>query len=282
MSEKQRAFLKWAGGKYRLAQDIRKNLPPSIPQGACFVEPFVGAGSVFLNTDFDRYLLADINPDLINLFNAVKNDVEHYIQQTQALFLTSNANSKTFYLARRAEFNASEDPFQRSVLFLYLNRFGFNGLCRYNKKRGYNVPFGRYKTHYFPEKELRFFAQKAQKAEFICADFEQVFAYLREKNDNYIVYCDPPYAPLQQDTNFTQYAGGGFSLEQQIRLAELAKQAAFNHIPVLISNHDTEFTRQIYQGATLTKIRVQRSIGQKAESRGKVAELLALFTKNGE
>ena len=193
MSEKQRAFLKWAGGKYRLAQDIRKNLPPSIPQGACFVEPFVGAGSVFLNTDFDRYLLADINPDLINLFNAVKNDVEHYIQQTQALFLASNANSKSFYLARRAEFNASEDPFQRSVLFLYLNRFGFNGLCRYNKKRGYNVPFGRYKTHYFPEKELRFFAQKAQKAEFICADFEQVFAYLREKNDNYIVYCDPPY-----------------------------------------------------------------------------------------
>lgn len=88
MQEKQRAFLKWAGGKYRLAQAISDHLPPSIPQGACFVEPFVGAGSVFLNMDFERYLLADINPDLINLFNAVKNDVERYIQHAQVLFRT--------------------------------------------------------------------------------------------------------------------------------------------------------------------------------------------------
>lgn len=274
MQEKQRAFLKWAGGKYRLAQTISDHLPPSIPQGACFVEPFVGAGSVFLNMDFDRYLLADINPDLINLFNAVKADVERYIQHAKPLFLAENANSKVFYLARRNEFNASNDPFERSVLFLYLNRFGFNGLCRYNQKRGYNVPFGRYKTHYFPEKELRFFAEKAQKATFICADFEQVFSHLKQHPDQYVVYCDPPYAPLQQDTNFTQYAGGGFSLEQQRRLADLAKEVDF---PVLISNHDTPFTRKIYKGAKLKKLQVNRSIGQKSESRGKVAELLALF-----
>ena len=274
MQEKQRAFLKWAGGKYRLAQAISDYLPPSIPQGACFVEPFVGAGSVFLNMDFERYLLADINPDLINLFNAVKNDVERYIQHAQALFSHEKANSKAFYLERRAEFNASKDEFQRSVLFLYLNRFGFNGLCRYNQKRGYNVPFGRYKTHYFPEKELRFFAEKALKAEFICADFEQVFNRLQKQPDQYVVYCDPPYAPLQQDTNFTQYAGGGFSLEQQKRLADLAREI---DSPVLISNHDTEFTRKIYQGAKFKTLQVNRSIGQKSESRGKVSELLALF-----
>ena len=275
MQEKQRAFLKWAGGKYRLAQAISDHLPPSIPQGACFVEPFVGAGSVFLNMDFDRYLLADINPDLINLFNVVKNDVDSYIQHAQALFLHEKANSKAFYLARRAEFNSSKDKFQRSVLFLYLNRFGFNGLCRYNQKRGYNVPFGRYKTHYFPEKELHFFAEKAQKAEFICADFKQVFDRLKQQPDQYVIYCDPPYAPLKQDTNFTQYAGGGFSLEQQKQLADLAREIDY---PVLISNHDTEFTRKIYQGAKFKTLQVNRSIGQKRESRGKVAELLALFT----
>lgn len=274
MQEKQRAFLKWAGGKYRLAQAISEHLPPGIPQGACFVEPFVGAGSVFLNMDFDRYLLADINPDLINLFIVVKSDVERYIRHTKALFSAQDANSKAFYLERRGEFNTSTDSFERSVLFLYLNRFGFNGLCRYNQKRGYNVPFGRYKTHYFPEKELRFFAEKAQKATFICADFEQVFNYLKQHADQYIVYCDPPYAPLQQDTNFTQYAGGGFSLEQQSRLADLAKEVNF---PVLISNHDTPFTRKIYKGAKLKKLQVNRSIGQKSESRGKVAELLVLF-----
>ncbi|KMK52405.1 DNA adenine methylase [[Actinobacillus] muris] len=270
---KQRAFLKWAGGKYRLTTEIERHLPKK----ACLVEPFVGAGSVFLNTDFDRYLLADVNPDLIGLFKTVKQDVERYIQHTQALFFHAQANTQTFYLAQRQQFNASSDPFERAVLFLYLNRFGYNGLCRYNQKRQYNVPFGRYKSHYFPEKELRFFAQKAQRAEFICADFQHTFQYLFEHQDDYVVYCDPPYAPLQQDSNFTGYAGGGFSLTEQSELAAWARKAQQQNIPVLISNHSTAFTRQIYSGAILKEFKVQRSIGQKSLSRVKVNELFALF-----
>lgn len=267
---KQRAFLKWAGGKYRLTDEISRHLPNK----ACLVEPFVGAGSVFLNTDFERYVLADVNPDLINLFNAVKNDVEHYIAHAYQLFDHPNANTREFYLTQRDTFNRTDDPFIRSVIFLYLNRFGFNGLCRYNKKRQYNVPFGRYKKPYFPEKELRLFAQKAQKAIFLCADFQQTFDYVAAHCTDYAIYCDPPYAPIQQETNFTAYAGGGFSLEQQQALAIRAKNAK---VPVLISNHDTEFTREIYQSAQLVSLQVQRSIGQKSQSRGKVGELLALF-----
>lgn len=274
MDTKQRAFLKWAGGKYRLTDEISRHLPKK----ACLVEPFVGAGSVFLNTEFERYLLADINPDLIHLFNIIKQDVERYIQHSQTLFADNKANSADFYYARRQEFNQSKDIFHRSVLFLYLNRFGYNGLCRYNKKREYNVPFGDYRTHYFPEKELRFFAQKAQRATFICADFHQTFQYLADNPDDYAVYCDPPYAPLNQETNFTQYAGGGFSLEQQIALARYAKNAQQTNIPVLISNHDTDFTRQIYHGAKIKRMKVQRSIGQKADSRLKVDEIFALFS----
>lgn len=270
---KHRAFLKWAGGKYRLISDIQTHLPKK----ACLVEPFVGAGSVFLNTDFERYLLADVNPDLINLFNVVKADVEQYIEQTRPLFFHPKANTEAFYKKQRAEFNCSKDMFYRSVIFLYLNRFGYNGLCRYNKKYSYNVPFGRYKSHYFPENELRFFAQKAQKAQFICADFEQIFELVKQNTNDYVIYCDPPYAPLKQETNFTQYAGGGFSLMQQERLAQLAIEMKKQGIPVLISNHDTEFTRQIYQSAQLQRIQVQRTIGQKPNSRVKVNELLALF-----
>lgn len=271
--DKHRAFLKWAGGKYRLISDIQ----PHLPQKACLIEPFVGAGSVFLNTDFDKYILADVNPDLINLFNIVKENVEQYVVEAKRLFLHPKANTEAFYRARRTEFNRSKDVFRRSVLFLYLNRFGYNGLCRYNKKREYNVPFGRYKTHYFPEKELRFFAEKAQKAEFICADFEQVFEQVKHMATDCVIYCDPPYAPLNQETNFTQYAGGGFSLLQQERLAELAVEMRNEGIPVVISNHDTGFTRQIYQAAKIHTIRVQRSIGQKAHTRIKVDELFALF-----
>lgn len=270
---KQRAFLKWAGGKYRLTDEIERHLPKK----ACLVEPFVGAGSVFLNSQFERYLLADVNPDLIDLFNIIKQDVEHYIEHSRQLFFHPQANTQHFYLVHRQQFNASSDPFERAVLFLYLNRFGYNGLCRYNQKRQYNVPFGRYKKHYFPEKELRFFAEKAQRAIFICADFRCTFQYLFENQDDYAVYCDPPYAPLQQNTNFTAYAGGGFSLSEQTELADWARKAQKHHIPVLISNHSTAFTRQIYSGAILKELKVQRNIGQKSLSRVKVNELFALF-----
>ncbi|MGQ0287087.1 Dam family site-specific DNA-(adenine-N6)-methyltransferase [Pasteurellaceae bacterium 22721_9_1] len=270
--KKHRSFLKWAGGKFRLTDDINRLLPK---HKKCLVEPFVGAGSVFLNSQFERYVLADINPDLIHLFNTVKQDVDRYIDALSPIFFHSNANTASYYYAKRDEFNQSTDPFWRSVLFVYLNRFGFNGLCRYNAKNEFNVPFGSYATHYFPEKELRFFAEKAQSAVFICADFHHTFALADEDS---VIYCDPPYAPLEQDSNFTQYSGHDFGLHHQRALAELAKQTQQErHIPVFISNHDTSFTREIYRDAYLRKIRVQRSISQRSDKRIKVGELIACF-----
>ncbi len=148
------------------------------------------------------------------------------------------------------------------MIFLYLNRFGFNGLCRYNSKNEFNVPFGTYKRHYFPENELRYFAEKAQNAEFICADFQQTFSLADEKS---IIYCDPPYAPLIQDSNFTSYAGNEFSSLHQQMLAELARKTAEERqISVVISNHDTPFTRQIYQNAKIKALKVQRSISHQS------------------
>ncbi|QLB13417.1 DNA adenine methylase Dam [Bisgaardia hudsonensis] len=271
-SLKSRPFLKWAGGKYRLTEEINKVLPK---RKKCLIEPFVGAGSVFLNSQFERYILLDINPDLINLFNIVKQDVEYYIQESKKIFFHPQANTPIFYYQIRQQFNETKDNFQRSIFFLYLNRFGFNGLCRYNSKCEFNVPFGRYKTHYFPEKELRYFSQKAKSAVFICADFQEAFK-LADKDT--VIYCDPPYAPLLQDTNFTGYAGNEFGLIHQQRLAELAKQVVLEkQVPVIISNHDTHFTRTIYQGAKIKRIRVQRFISQSSIKRVKVNELIAIF-----
>lgn len=269
---KHRPFLKWAGGKFRLTDEIN-NIFPKRKQ--CLIEPFVGAGAVFLNSNFERYILADINPDLINLFNIVKENVDVYIEACKTIFFAPNANDPDYYYDKRRQFNASTDPFERSVLFLYLNRFGFNGLCRYNSKNEFNVPFGAYKTHYFPEDELRYFAYKAQSAIFLCGDFQQTFA-LADKDS--VIYCDPPYAPLLQDSNFTSYAGNEFSCEHQRILAELAKfTQKEKQIPVLISNHDTKFTREIYKGAKFKRVKVQRSISQSSEKRVKVRELIAIF-----
>lgn len=268
--KKQRAFLKWAGGKYGLVEDIQRHLPPARK----LVEPFVGAGSVFLNTDYDHYLLADINPDLINLYNLLKDRPEDYISEAKRWFVAEN-NRKEAYLSIRAEFNKTDDVMYRSLAFLYMNRFGFNGLCRYNKKGGFNVPFGSYKKPYFPEAELEFFAEKAKKATFVCEGYPETFRRARKGS---VVYCDPPYAPLSNTANFTSYAGNGFTLDDQAALADIAEKAATERgIPVLISNHDTTLTRRLYHGAELNVVKVKRTISRNGSGRNKVDELLALF-----
>ncbi len=268
--KKQRAFLKWAGGKYGLVEDIQRHLP----EGRKLIEPFVGAGSVFLNTDYEQYLLADINPDLINLYNLLKTEPDRFIDEARHFF-TAEHNRKEVYLGIRADFNASQDPFFRSLAFLYMNRFGFNGLCRYNQKGGFNVPFGSYKKPYFPDKEMQAFADKASKAIFVCESYPQTFARARK---GCVVYCDPPYAPLTQTSNFTSYAGNGFSLNDQAELADIAERTANERgIPVLISNHDTPLTQRLYKGAQLNVVQVKRTISRNGSGRNKVNELLALF-----
>ncbi|CAM3564965.1 DNA adenine methylase [Vibrio aerogenes CECT 7868] len=273
--KKHRAFLKWAGGKYSLVDDIRRHLPTA----DVLVEPFVGAGSIFLNTDYEHYVLTDINPDLINLYNLLKRAPESYISEARRWFTPEN-NRKEVYLSVRQQFNATDDVMYRSLAFLYMNRFGFNGLCRYNKKGGFNVPFGSYKKPYFPEAELEFFACKAQKATFICSGYKEAFERVDERS---VVYCDPPYAPLSNTANFTSYAGNGFSLDDQAALADIAeKTAKVRGIPVLISNHDTILTRRLYHGAQLNVVKVKRTISRNASSRNKVDELLALFAATSE
>jgi len=266
---KNRAFLKWAGGKYSLIEDINKLLS----NRGRLVEPFVGAGSVFLNSDFDNYLLNDINSDLINLYKLLQENAEDYIKESSKLF-SEKYNDKDRYYDIRTQFNNTADPFKRSIFFLYMNRHGYNGLCRYNLKGGYNVPFGRYKKPYFPEKELWFFAEKSQKAIFTNNCFRTTFE-LAKKGD--VIYCDPPYAPLSPTASFTSYSGQGFKLRDQEELATLAEQSSNGGIPVIISNHDLDLTRRLYQKAELTEIQVKRTISQKAGKRLKVSELIASF-----
>ncbi|WP_253306127.1 Dam family site-specific DNA-(adenine-N6)-methyltransferase [unidentified bacterial endosymbiont] len=268
--KKQRAFLKWAGGKYRLLEEIRRHLSP----GSLLIEPFVGAGSVFLNTDYPEYWLADINHDLINLYNTVKRSPQQFISDARHWFQGKH-NSPVAYYQLREIFNQSVDPYQRSLLFLYLNRHGYNGLCRYNARGGFNVPFGTYKKPYFPEEELYWFAEKAQRATFVCENYTQS---LRRASQHAVVYCDPPYAPLSATANFTAYHTQGFTLIDQQQLALLAHRAVLDTgATIVISNHDTIQTRHWYRHAQLTAVTVRRFISRQGQGRGLVPELLARY-----
>ncbi|OFC69716.1 Dam family site-specific DNA-(adenine-N6)-methyltransferase [Alteromonas confluentis] len=273
MQKKNRAFLKWAGGKYSLVENINAKLPT----GNRLIEPFVGAGSVFLNTDFKRYLLNDINPDLINLYNFLKSQPDAVIHDASRFFTDAHNNEETYY-ALRKEFNDTSDEYYRAILFLYLNRHGYNGLCRYSLAGNFNVPFGRYKKPYFPEEEMLYFSERSQKAVFTCLPFEKVFSRARRGN---VIYCDPPYAPLSKTAAFTSYAAKSFGLESQHQLATLSIRASYKRgIPVLISNHDLPLTRNLYANADISELSVKRSISQNGATRKPASELLAFFAPN--
>ena len=268
-------FLKWAGNKYKIVERIKALLP----EGKRLVEPFVGSGALFLNTDYPSYLLTDANADLITLYQHLQTEGNTFIEYCRPLFASEN-NDKDRYYELRQEFNTINDSRRKSAIFLYMNKHGYNGLCRYNSKGGFNVPFGRYKRPYFPEKEMLYFFQKSQNATFQYADFREVMDACVPTD---VVYCDPPYVPLSETANFTSYSSGGFSWMEQKLLAKLAEGLAAQKIPVLISNHDTEFVRNLYINANIVRfLSVQRYISCNGDNREKAQEILALFRSNQE
>ncbi len=262
-------FLKWAGNKYK----IIKYLKNVLPDGGRLVDPFVGSASVFLNTKYKSYLLADINADLINLYKVLQEEKESFITFAKEFFIPENNNEDKYYQFREL-FNETKDVLLKSALFLYLNRHGYNGLCRYNKKNEFNTPFGRYKKPYFPEKELKFFIEKCKKTDvkFICQTFEKTLDMAKPYD---VVYCDPPYIPLSKTSNFTEYFGINFGLEEHKKLAEKAKELAKKGIPVVISNHKSDLLIESYEGSKVYELNVRRFISCK--SRDEVKEIMAVF-----
>jgi DNA adenine methylase len=262
-------FLKWAGGKYRLVDLIKSTLP----KGNRLIEPFVGSGALFLNTEYSANLLADSNPDLINLFKLLQKEGQAFIGYCQQLFVPENNTEPAFYKLRE-EFNATNDLRRKAALFVYLNRHCFNGLCRYNAKGGFNVPYGRYTKPALPEKEMFYFYEKSQHAVFEVADF---ITTMEKAKTGDVVYCDPPYVPLSATSSFTSYSKGGFGLDEQNALAEMAKKLQTKGITVVISNHDTPFTNEVYHPAKIITFDVQRFISSDTKNRNAVGELLAVF-----
>lgn len=255
-------ILKWVGSK----AGIMPALSLHLPEGKRLVEPFAGSCAVMMNTDYPKYLVADINPDLINLYRQVKEHTRPFIVMAQQMF-NQNANFED-YCRIREEFNLclSLSLLQRAVYFLYLNRHGFRGLCRYNRKGEFNTPFAKSDTAYFPLVEIEAFAEKAQHATFICADFKETLQMV-ESGD--VVYCDPPY-----DGTFSQYFGQGFGKTEHNQLASMLADVAENNA-VVVSNSDNEFTRQLYGKFHTSKVSSLRSIGSKAGASKRGAEIIA-------
>ena len=265
-----KTFLKWAGNKSSLVEIISPYL-----KGTNLIEPFAGSCAVSLNTNFEKYTCNDINGDLIKMYEMIQSDVDNFLNKAKDYFQSGNNQDR--YMELRELYNNTGDSEEKAVLFLYLNRHCFNGLCRYNKSGKFNVPFGSYTDPLFPEKEIRDFAEYTKdKFSFTNKNFEDLFL---QADKNTTIYCDPPYSALTKTSDFSNYTGLDFNNKAHEILRDLAISASENNkCQVVISNHDTEETRKLYESADiLVSFRVRRTISSKTTERNLAPELLAIY-----
>lgn len=263
-----RPFLKWAGGKGRLLEQYRAFLPLTFDT---YYEPFLGGGAVFfaLSGSFQSAVLADINPELVNVYQCVRNQVEAVIALLQD---HKQQHCQAHYYAVRAQTNLS-DPLERAARLLYLNKTCYNGLYRENSKGCFNVPMGRYKNPAICDPLLlRAAAAALQPARIRQASFD--FLLEQPLSDRDFVYFDPPYYPISPTSSFTGYSRYGFSAADQAQLSQIFRTLAALGVQVMLSNSDCPFIRELYQGFSMHSIQAARAINSKAGQRGKITELL--------
>ena len=261
----EKTILKWAGSKIGIMDLLR----PHLPKTKRLVEPFAGSCAVMMNTDYEQYLIADINSNLINLYNLIADPIEDLFEELAYKWERLN-KKEVFYSIRDGLNHGNECSINNAISFLILNRHCFNGLCRYNQSGEFNVPFGHYKKSYFPEAEIRAFAAKADKANIQCLSWQDALS-LVDFGDG--VYCDPPY----MGTNFTQYHTDGFTDADNEALAFALKD--LNDIqgnPITVSNSPA--AKELYAdlGFTIHEIEAPRSISANG-NRKKAPEIIAVL-----
>jgi len=269
-----RPFVKWAGGKTTLVDEIHGRFPK---QPRRYFEPFVGGGAVFFAIRAERpdlpCVIADTNPELTDAFAAIRAGAEAVIA---ALESHAAAHGKDHYYRVRAQDPARLSLVERAARFIYLNRTCFNGLYRVNASGAFNVPIGRYANPRIVDAEnLLAVAGALRGVEIRCADFAELCA---DAGKGDVVYFDPPYEPLSTSAHFTAYTPGGFGEPEQLRLAGAFSALVRRGARVILSNSDTPFIRAVY-GALRRPPRIDvvlspRAINSKAERRGAVNELL--------
>lgn len=247
-----------------------------MPHHTRLVEPFMGSGSFLLNRKAKYYLGADTNTELVSIFNFLKNDGVSIIDECEKLFNTYDI-TETRYYELREEYNNTVNLRKRAILFLYLNRNGFQGICRYNRHGKYTTPYGFPRGVDFPRKQLELAVDLMQNATVLNQSFEKTFLMV-DSGD--MVYCDPPYLPEMDNLAvFTEYSAGNmFAYPEHLALVKFAEACRERCIPVIISNHDSNIARELYQTADdIIELSVHRRINIQKTDKRDAKELLVLY-----
>ncbi len=285
-------FVKWVGGKSQLVEQIEKMLPTDGEKVLTkYAEPMVGGGALFFSIlskyYFEELYISDINAELINAYQAVKNDVDNLIaklNEMQMLFLPMDENGrKYFYYTVRERFNSTtlteETATEKAAQFIFLNKTCFNGLYRVNRKGQFNVPMGAYKNPTICDDEnLRNIHEALQNVTIVCGDYTLSKSFI---DKNTFVYLDPPYRPISETSGFTAYNTDAFDDDEQIRLAKFIDEINLSGAKIVLSNSDPKnvneednFFDDLYKHYKINRVEASRAINSKGDKRGKINELL--------
>jgi DNA adenine methylase len=267
-------LLKWAGGKRQLRSELVSRLPY---RWGTYFEPFIGGGALLVELAnlgrLDHAVIGDKNPELVNLYRVVKRDPG---KLARALTDVKFRNDEESFRQLKAEFNAligtKKRPVDRAALLVYLNKHSYNGLWRVNRKGQYNVPFGKHSHLSMPSHpSLLKFSRMLEGVTLIHADFERI---VRTAEPGDFVYFDPPYHPLSKTARFTDYTTGGFSFDDQVRLARVFRRLSGRGVQVMLSNSCTSEIKDLYGEFSIHTVPAKRFINCKGEKRSGAFELI--------
>lgn len=266
-----RPFLKWAGGKGQLLPELLTRVEQAGPPGT-YHEVFVGGGALFFELRRrglipGRVVLSDANPNLVNVWWAVRDHVDALVARLRVL--AEAVDEESYYRVREEQ---PEDPIDRAARVIYLNKTCFNGLYRENSKGRFNVPFGRNANPTVcDERNLRACAAALRDVEILCTGFGSLPERVAAGD---LVYLDPPYVPLSASSSFTRYAKDDFGPEDQARLAAIFGELGSQGVRAILSNSAAPAVRTHYAGWRVEEVLATRNVNRDAAGRGAIAELM--------
>lgn len=287
-------FLKWVGGKGQLLPEISKFYPfEHNPKITKYAEPFVGGGAVLFDI-LSRYTLqavyiSDLNPELINAYTVIRDQVEELIVPLQHLqneyWQLPLDERKDFYNAKRSRFNELKNlqleypNLELAALLVFLNHTCFNGLYRVNKQGMFNVPIGYYRKPMICNADnLRLVSKKLQGVNIVCGDYRDSERFIDEHT---FVYFDPPYRPISHTACFKDYTSFRFNDQDQLALADYVNRLHKRGALVVVSNSDPKnanlednFFEEAYAEHSIKRVDASRVINCKGKKRGRIKELI--------
>ncbi len=251
-------FLKWAGGKSQLLNQLLKYVPLNFDN---YIEPFLGGGALFFALHPPKAILSDLNPELVNCYIIVKNKVNDLID----LLKTYKSTEKNYYKIRSLDTEKLSD-LERAARFIYLNKTCYNGLYRVNKSGGFNVPYGKNPNALICDADrLKQASEALQNATIIYSDYKSVLRRYAGKED--FIFLDPPYYPVGGYGDFQRYTKDFFYEEDHIELRDEFNRIVKTGCKVVLTNSDTSFVKSLYLGHHIETVEAKRLISSNANTR---------------